>query len=258
MFRTIHHQAATGGTLISKCLASMHKVRLLSEVNPLGPFTGPIHFEPTNILSQYVKQYGRPGKELLYRHFAEQLKIINEMLSNSNISLIMRDHNHNEYMSAVEKVDRKPLLKSIEFYCKHFQTECPIKSIVTVRHPIDSFMGCYKKGWTKKISNDVETYASRYLTFLDDFSDLSIFKYESFCEDPSLVMNEMCDELDINFDSTFIEKFSDIRLTGDSGRTSNKIEIRRRRDVPNEIMIEMKNSKGFKSLCEKLNYDFNA
>jgi hypothetical protein len=29
IIRTVHHQAATGGTLISKCLASLERVRLL-------------------------------------------------------------------------------------------------------------------------------------------------------------------------------------------------------------------------------------
>ena len=34
--RIIHHMARTGGTVISKCLASMDEVILLSEIHPLG------------------------------------------------------------------------------------------------------------------------------------------------------------------------------------------------------------------------------
>ena len=36
--RSIHHLACTGGTLISKCIASMPDVALISEVNPMNRF----------------------------------------------------------------------------------------------------------------------------------------------------------------------------------------------------------------------------
>ena len=34
--RTIHHFACTGGTLISKCIATMPNTQMLSEVDPLS------------------------------------------------------------------------------------------------------------------------------------------------------------------------------------------------------------------------------
>jgi len=43
IIRTIHHQAATGGTLISKFIATLSDVYLLSEINSLGR-VGKVHF----------------------------------------------------------------------------------------------------------------------------------------------------------------------------------------------------------------------
>ena len=46
LIHTVHHLACTGGTVISKCLAAMPKVALVSEVNPLNRFGN--DFEHTN------------------------------------------------------------------------------------------------------------------------------------------------------------------------------------------------------------------
>ena len=43
--RSIHHLACTEGTLISKCIASMPDVALISEVNPMNRFC---RFLPNN------------------------------------------------------------------------------------------------------------------------------------------------------------------------------------------------------------------
>lgn len=256
MFKTIHHQACTGGTLISKTITAMHKVRLLSEVNPNGPFTGAIQFEPTNLISQYCKRFGRNSEEFRFKYFSNQLELILDDCEKSNIHLVLRDHCHNEYMSSELHINRKPLIEAIKFHCSlKAKTEPLIKSVVTVRHPLDSFLSCLKKGWVDKINRSLETYSERYIRFLEDYADLLVIKYEDFCEMPETQLKLIAAELDFPYDDTFIERFYKERLTGDSGRTSDIIKLPERREIPNEIKELAKTSEAYFRLCKRLDYD---
>ena len=55
VIRSIHHLACTGGTLFAKCLASMHNVALISEVNPFNRYG--TRFAPTNPLLLLERNY---------------------------------------------------------------------------------------------------------------------------------------------------------------------------------------------------------
>jgi len=232
----------------------MNKNRLVSEVNPLGPFTGGIFFEPTGLLSQYSKQYGRPDYEKLLQHFSDQLKIVCNISEETQTNLTLRDHNHNEYMSKELHNNGRPLIDGVNFYKKLWNLDLTTRSIVTVRHPLDSYLGCLSKGWVKKIDESLDTYSARYLKFLDDYSEMPIFKYEDICSDPIEKMTEICTYLEIPFDPDFVNKFHTVRLTGDSGRTSTDIGLKPRRDIPEQVKMQIETADHYIKLCERLNY----
>jgi len=54
VLRTLHHLSCTGGTLFSKCLASMEQVALLSEVHPFN--VGPLRFDSFDPVQQLFSQ----------------------------------------------------------------------------------------------------------------------------------------------------------------------------------------------------------
>lgn len=258
MYKTIHHQACTGGTLISKTIAAMHKVRLLSEVNPNGPFTGPIQFDPTGLVSQYCKRYGRNTEEFRFNYFSDQLDLLYKDCSKLSSHLVLRDHCHNEYMSQDYHENRTPLLGVLKFYgMRNSEALIDIKSVVTVRHPLDSYLSCLKKGWVEKIGRSLDVYSQRYIKFIEDYDGAPLFKYEDFCLAPAIELEKISTALDLPFDSSFEERFYKIRLTGDSGRTSEKIELKSRREVADDVRDSALSSSSFQELCNRLGYGLN-
>jgi hypothetical protein len=243
IIRTVHHQAATGGTLISKCIAALANVSLLSEINPLG--SSSLKFSPVDLFSQYQAQYGVRYESIKKRYFLAQLELVLECCKSEASKLVIRDHNHTAYMWANTQ-NRMPLLEFLSDYER--------KSIVTIRNPIDSYLSCLKNNWLKHINNDFNLYCQRYLLFLENYNNLPIIKYEDFCKSPSVIMKQICDILELDFDENFINNFSDIKLTGDSGRRFDKIVVQDRRVIPDEIMSKIEQSRNYREFCELYSY----
>ena len=127
-------------------------------------------------------------------------------------------------------------------------------SIITVRHPLDSFLSLMSLDWIAFTPKTIEEYAKRYVKFLDDFSDYRIFKYEDFVEDSEHFMKQVCHELQLSYCSDFKDTFSAHKLSGDSGRSSNKIVKRERRAIPESLQAELSSAPNFDKLCKRLGY----
>jgi hypothetical protein len=70
--RTLHHVACSGGTLISRCLAALPGVVLLSELNPLNRYGGA--FNPSHPLA-LLGLLGEPlPQEVLKAEFLGQME----------------------------------------------------------------------------------------------------------------------------------------------------------------------------------------
>jgi hypothetical protein len=89
----LHHLARTGGTLISRCLASMQGICLLSEINPLGT----AHFNP---LKQAARWYGliaeheMDGLELdSEEQFRAAMELIHTRAQEQGLTLVVRTDN---------------------------------------------------------------------------------------------------------------------------------------------------------------------
>jgi hypothetical protein len=68
-------------------------------------------------------------------------------------------------------------------------------------------------------------------------------------------MRKMCSVLQVEFNDSYKDLFDQFKVTGDSGRTGEKIAIRPRRQISPDFACEIKKSKSFTSLCKK--YGFN-
>jgi len=243
MIRTIHHQAATGGTLISKCLAAMNDVRLLSEINPLGPVR--LQYAPTDLVSQYLAQYEH-DLDLRLRYFSAQLNLLAGRAKQEGFTLILRDHSHPDFYSSNR--NSPSLLVALQ------SIGVSARSMVTVRDPIDSFLSCRLNGWLAEIGNSFEQYCARMIRFLDAYPGLPIFTFEEFCASPDEVLQRMCAYFEISFNPGFRDIFPRIHLTGDSGRRSSVIALPERRPLLDNDAQEISASKSYRVLCERLEY----
>lgn len=248
--RSIHHLACTGGTLITKCLAAMPNTQILSEVDPLSklPIKGEKpFFAPTDMIRQ-LRQATRGGTDQqIVEMFVSNLEVIYNQCSSLGQRLVLRDHAHSHFCVGATIPDRLALRDII---LSRFR----LLSIVTVRHPVDSFVSLKRNGWIQFSPGSFDEYCRRYLAFIEAHSGTPIIKYENFVEYPHEVMNSMCEHLDIPVFNGFRNAYGLFKMTGDSGRASSVIARRSRRSIDNSLKKEIGDSAAYRRLLAKLEY----
>ena len=242
--RVVQHLACSGGTVISKCIGAQANVHILSEAHPnsnLAIREIP-SFSPTDLaaLSKYAK--APDVGYLLNEIFRDNVIRINQHIEERGGALVVRYHTHSDYHVGNNTVQQS-LLDEL------FRNECEVMSVLTVRNPIDAYFSLKKNGWIHFTPVTFDEYCRRYLKHLTDLSHSSIFRYEDFVDAPQATMMKICQVLDIPYDDSFIDTFSLIKLTGDSGRKSDVISKRERR-VDKELLSEARESKNFNKICE--------
>lgn len=252
MLRSVHHFACTGGTLISKCLGALPNAVVLSEIDPLSTMMfwpdQPV-FAPTDLILNLRQSSRQPDEALLVDVFLGGLGAMHDQLGQSGRHLILRDHAHSQFCSKQDDRSR-PTLR--EMLLPRFD----LRSVVTVRHPVDTYLSLVNNGWHTHFSPaTIEEYAQRYLRFLDRYAGVPLIRYEDFLAAPEQVLAQMCDLLALPHGPAALDLFAIIRLTGDSGRSSALLSQRPRRAVPPEMAAQMQASPAFDRLCTRLGYD---
>ena len=249
--RIIQHLSCTGGTLISKCLAAMPNVALLSESNPLSSLqvVSESRCAPTD-LTYLATQGNFPLiDELSEKIFQADIDVIAKHIKQLGKYLVIREHSHSDYLvgeSPNESSTVRKLLKN----------EYPLLSILTVRHPVDSYLSLLNNGWVHFKPETFDEYCNRYLYFIKHNNDVPTYKYEDFVDAPDIELRRICESLNLPFNEDFQDIFDLNRLSGDSGRSSTTITKRERREFDKDLYTEIIDSTNFKKLCNILEYDF--
>jgi hypothetical protein len=247
--RTIHHFACTGGTLISKCLACMPNTQLLSEVEPFSDLPGDRQriFNPTDLIRQI--RHGSLGADsrLEAEVFLSGLQALYTDCRRKGLRLVLRDHTHSHYCVG-ERVATTPTLRRL------VESIAPVRAIVTVRHPLDSFLSMEKLGWLHFRPATLDEYCERYQRFLDDYDGIPLFRYEDLVDSPAAALQRMCEELALPFADGFGQLFSAQRLSGDSGRAADRILPRHRRPVSRALKVAIEESVRYRTVCDRLGY----
>ncbi|MCC5809411.1 MAG: sulfotransferase [Ectothiorhodospiraceae bacterium] len=249
--RTIHHFACTGGTLFAKCLASMPNTQVLSEVDPLSPLaaiSGRMFF-PTDLIS-LAKSSSRGADEgLVTEVFLGGLQALYDDALKRGLRLVLRDHAHSHF--CIKNIEKRRTTAEI------ISGRFPVVSVVTVRHPIDSYLSLVENGWRHFEPRCVEEYAARYFSFLSAYKESQLFRYEDLVDNPQKEARKICDVLGLQYEDGFTDVFSSFKLSGDSGRNGAIISKRGRRKYDSEIRSDLESSKSLRTLCEKLGYEFD-
>ncbi|WP_339808927.1 hypothetical protein [Vreelandella sedimenti] len=254
IIRTVHHFACSGGTLISKCIASMPNVLFLSELDPLSPLS-PIQeryenpeFSPSDPIRLLKHNIQRVDDDVLVKMFKASIRELSHYCETLSYNLVLRDHTHSHYCCG-ERAKSRP------FFLNMFLKDYKAKSIVTVRHPLDSYISLCDNGWLHFNPKTLDEYCLRYHDFLNDYKGIDIFKYEELTKNPVKIIEEICNILSLDFDPDFKNYIAAIKLTGDSGRSSNFIMARERKKAGEMLQREVDISKSYRSLCYRLKYD---
>jgi len=248
--RLVHHFACTGGTLLCKCIAAMPNVQLLSEVDPLSTVLeqpGKPRFSATDMVTVMRQSTRGANAELLIELFLNDLGIIHTDTITLGQRLVVRDHAHSHFCFGSE-IQARPSLREI------VSSRFPIRSVVTVRHPLDSFLSLEANGWLNFSPATIDEYCRRYIAFLNAYEGVPVLKYETFISAPHEVMRNVCSLLEISYSDQFIDLFGVFRLTGESGRRSNFIEYKPRRPVNERLSKEIHQSNHYQTLRAMLEY----
>lgn len=249
--RLIHHFACTGGTLITKCLACSPNLHALSEVDPLSTIPSIVgRFAPSDLVQLTEFSNRALSLEEKLDLFLGGLKVLHRTNQSKGLRTFIRDHAHSHFCIGPE-IPERPTVREIVH--RHF----PVLSIVTVRHPIDSWLSLTANHWHEFQPPTVDEYARRYEVFLDEYSEVRIFRYEDFLKRPDEELSAMCGALDLTFPNDFQSLFMVHSFSGDSGRSSGWIAPRPRRVIPDHRKQEIQQSERLHRLCERLGYEWN-
>lgn len=244
--RLFKHFACSGGTIMSKCLAAMPNAVLLSEMDPLSRNKS-VGFAPADLVKQMHDSRHPVSDELAIRIFLAGLQVLQDTLVADGQKLILREHSHSLYCTEADW-RRRPSLEQI------VARDHPVLSVLSVRHPMSSFLSLRKNGWVQFAPNTLEEYARRYLAFLDDNATCLIVYYEDFVETPEEVLENMCRSLELSYAAGSTELIGAIGMSGDSGRSGDEIAARPAREVPADLVEESEKSPAYAELCKRLRY----
>ena len=247
--RTLHHVACSGGTLISRCLAALPDVVVLSELNPTNRH-GPV-FNPSHPLALYALQADPLPPEVVQAEFLGQIAQVLDLCASRGSDLVIRDHSHSDFFLGTAVVPLQPVRHWLE-------PRYPLLSAVTLRHPLDSWLGLKNAGWHVQLEPaTLLSYCMRYQAFLEAYDDLDWFHYEDFCRQPEPVFRQLCDALGLPCDTTALGRFAEVKLSGNSGRSSDRIEPRSRRPLPDDVRRELADpatAHELERLCKRMGY----
>ena len=130
-----------------------------------------------------------------------------------------------------------------------------MRSVVTVRHPLDSFLSLSANKWLHFSPATLEEYCQRYALFLKAYRDQPLFRYEDFLEDAPGVLQNILDALALEPAPDFSQLRPLFHFSGDSGRNTPRIEPRPRRDIPDALQHDKDTSPAYAELCQTLGYD---
>ncbi|NDY93412.1 sulfotransferase [Ideonella livida] len=250
--RTLHHLACTGGTLIAKCLAAVPNVQLLSEIDPLSTQQrdlagGRPRFAPSDMVTQWRQSSRGVDEPALVALFQQELRWIHAHARQRGQRLLLRDHAHSHFCLGAEVPERPGLDDMV-------RAVLPTRSVVTVRHPLDSYLSLRQLRWVHFQPATFEAYCQRWHAFLDHHARQPVVRYEDFVADPVAGLRQLCEALDLPPADHAPLVFDAFRLTGDSGRGDGVIAPRPPRPLPPELAAEAAASPSYLALVARLGY----
>jgi hypothetical protein len=247
---TLHHFACTGGTLIARCLAVMPNACVLSEVDPLSTYTLDKRypsFAPTDLIRHLRYSLREVDGPIIAEAYLAALDTAKRGIDRSGVRLIIRDHTHSHYCVGTDPRSRRS-------HRALLQERFALRSIVTVRDPVESYVSLGKMNSVSFEPKTLEEYCRRYLLFLDDHADLPLYRYEDFVADPEAVMRAMTRDLGLAYRPGFESLIGPVAMTGDSGRKGGQIAPRPPKPRSAELEAEVAASTSYQTLKQRLGY----
>lgn len=212
--------ARSGGTLVSRCIASIPGLALLSEVHPDS-----VNSSPVKQANCWYDLEVDLEKKAYYRNedkYLEAIIKIYQACDARGLSLVIRDWPHTDFTYDFRNqafLSLKFELTQRKILSQYFElNEC-----VLFRDPLDSYLSLKRLHRHKKIK--IENYLFGAKKFLQKAKKTKIIKYNDFCHQPYHVMPQICKHLKVPFDKNCLVGFKDYyNVTGDIYHPSKSLQ----------------------------------
>jgi hypothetical protein len=149
-------------------------------------------------------------------------------------------------------------------YIERWKISSPLasepRSILSIRHPLDSFLSSRKKGWHRRLSKtgSLDQYCKSLLKFQNYFSRFSTkVRYEDLCHNYKEFLHGLAASLRITPYTASEEEIQMVNITGKSGRQTRDISPRPRNlsEVDTDLHAQAKQSSHYKEACKLYGYN---
>ena len=253
--RVIRNLARSGGTLISKCLATMDKVVLLSEVHPANMVATEPMRQAVDWFKLVKKRQMMMWKLQKGPTFEQFMWVCYESAVGQGKTLVVRDWSHLDYHGVPFA---KPTMGT--GLCDALEQSFDVVQTCTVRHPLDQYLSFLGIGGGKRFTR--AEYLHGCAEFAKAAVEIGFVRYEDFTREPEAHLKLLCERLEIDFDPGYADRWwSYTNITGDTvksvGRGNQHKTIRplERRDVDERLLMEFRENKDYQATCEMLGYE---
>ncbi|WP_146405991.1 O-linked N-acetylglucosamine transferase family protein [Allorhodopirellula heiligendammensis] len=271
----LHHLARTGGTLISRCLASMDGVCLLSEINPGGT-------DRFNPLRQAANWYGLLAEDEVREiatgdsvAFVAAIELIAARAKERGLMLVIRDWSHLDWigfpftqpqkksawnalsMPALVGCDRPSDANSarpVEKDEVHGNLKL-MRRCATVRHPVDQYLSMKRLGALAAQWDDMAVWRGMR-EFAEFVQTMTWIRFEDFVHRPDAALRVICDVIGLTYDDGWQLRWQDYhKITGDASQGRRRsIVARPRTAVDPSLWNSLRNNGDFFATLELLGY----
>lgn len=190
-------------------------------------------------------------------HFKERMRACLNYSREHSKPLLIREHTHPLFF------EERPVYQGDHFSWffeqQRYLFDTPPAFIVTVRDPVDSWLGL-RASFPRKAPYDFDDYCRRYQWFVEAYErlreqipDFGFFRYEDFIHDPDAVY----DQVESTAGLTRLQNDpapSLINSSGNSGRQSDSLGKRSRRPFSLEFLKTAEASVHYRELAQALGY----
>lgn len=245
---TIHHLPGSGGTVVSKAVASSDGSFVLSEIHPSRHMGGRFH-PLVQLRDGYASLLTDRDRDEIHHRFVEDIELARRVAARHGRALVVRDHAYLDFLHS----DRfhSALLETLE---PHYQ----IDKLASIRDPVDTYLSfrAIREAQGSRPEFDPDEFCQRMIRFADAFSDAIYVRHEDFAAEPAMTLRSVCAALGLSFNPDFARRVTEFRhFTGDSGRSGPKIEPRPRREVEQSVLAAFADSTAYQQICDRFGYE---
>jgi hypothetical protein len=249
VIRLFFHLARTGGTVLSKCIASMAGVVLLSEINPRGlRWMNPL-LQAHSFHELLRKDDLAPLLAGATLGFDAAIRLIHARAAERGAALVLRDWTHLDYVGLpfVQPTYALGLERALAGSFRVVKT-------ASVRHPIDQWLSLSRLDVMQgKLDRDL--FLRGYRRFAEQAATMGFLRYERFVDEPDAALRVLCERLELPFDPTYRDRWSTYeRLTGEVAGRRDRIAAPARPPLSGALLDAFAANQDYRDSLEMLGY----